>query len=102
MRSDHTPQDGFIPSLESGGITTLAEESIIQAIIEGSGGPTNEAMTDAGLRFVRYLLMSSTSARHGFLPNFKDPQIIRRLARRFIRTCGGAAHAMERMLAITG
>ncbi|MBI4533785.1 MAG: hypothetical protein HY711_07535 [Candidatus Melainabacteria bacterium] len=78
------------------------EESIVGTIIEGSGGAENGEFTDCGLRFVRYLLSISPSARHGFVPNLKDLGIIRRLARDFIHRCGGPAGAVQAMLEIAG
>jgi hypothetical protein len=80
---------------------TMAEQSIVRVIIEGSGGPENEDFTEDGLRFVRYLLSISRSTRFGFLPNFKDMETIRELARQFIRYCGGASVAMQTMNRVT-
>jgi hypothetical protein len=80
---------------------SLAEHSIMRTIVEGSGGPENEDITEDGLRFVRYLLSISRSTRFGFLPNFKDMNTIRELARHFIRYCGGSALAMQTMNRVT-
>ncbi len=74
---------------------TIAEQSIVRTIVEGSGGPENEDITEHGLRFVRYLLSISRSTRFGFLPNFKDWETIREVARQFIRYCGGATLALQ-------
>lgn len=79
----------------------IAEQSIIQTILEGSGGPENEEITEDGLRFVRYLLSISRSTRFGFLPNFKDIDTIRELARQFIRYCGGATIALQTLNRVT-
>lgn len=76
---------------------SIAEHSIVRTILEGSGGPENEEMTDDGLRFVRYLLSISRSTRFGFLPNFKDMETVREVARQFIRYCGGATVALQTM-----
>jgi hypothetical protein len=78
-------------------ITAMAEQQILHTILDGSGGPDEREMTDAGLRFIRYLLSISRCARFGFLPNFKDPDSAREIARQFIRYCGGAAVAMHTM-----
>ena len=82
-------------------LPSVVEASIVQAIVEGSGGPENTEMTDPGLRFVRHLLSISRPARHGFVPNFKDMAIIRQAARQFIRRCGGATLAIQAMMRIT-
>jgi len=79
----------------------VAEASIVRTIVEGSGGPENVEMTDAGLRFVRHLLSTSRPARHGFVPNFKDMSTIRQAARDFICRSGGAARAMRDMVRVT-
>lgn len=83
-------------------LPALAEESIVKTIVEGSGGPGNCEMTEPGLRFIRHILSSSRSARHGFIPNFKDLEAIRLMARDFIRRCGGPSLALQKMTAITG
>lgn len=75
----------------------LAEHSIVRTIYEGSGGPDCEDMTDPGLRFVRYLLSISKAARFGFLPNFKDPETVRDVARQFIKYCGSSSVALQTM-----
>lgn len=80
---------------------TMAEQSIVRVIIEGSGGPENEEFTEDGLRFVRYLLSISRSTRFGFLPNFKDMDTIREVARQFIKYCGGPSVAMQTMNRVT-
>jgi len=80
---------------------SIAEHSIVRTILEGSGGPENEDMTEDGLRFVRYLLSISRSTRFGFLPNFKDMDTIRELARQFIRYCGSATAALQTLNRIT-
>lgn len=77
-----------------------AEEAIVGAIIEGSGGPDNSEITDGGLRFVRFLLATSRSARSGFVPNLKDIEVIKTLARQFIDRCGGPSAALTLMLNI--
>ena len=80
---------------------SMAEQSIVQTIIDGSGGPENTEFTEDGLRFIRYLLSISRSTRFGFLPNFKDIETIRELARQFIRYCGGASPALQTMNRVT-
>jgi hypothetical protein len=70
-----------------------AEDWIIQTILEGSGAA--EEMTERGLRFVRYLLSMSRSARHGFIPNYTDTEMVRRAARDFIYRQGGPILAMQ-------
>ncbi len=81
-------------------MTELAEQQIVYSILNGSGGPDNREMTDSGLRFIRYLLSISRCARFGFLPNFKDPESAREIARQFIKYCGCAAIAMHTMQCI--
>jgi hypothetical protein len=81
--------------------TTIAEQSIVRTILEGSGGPDNDEITDDGLRFVRYLLSISRSTRFGFIPNFKDMETIQELARQFIRYCGGATIALQTLNRVT-
>jgi hypothetical protein len=80
---------------------TMAEQSIVRVIIEGSGGPENEDFTEDGLRFIRYLLSITRSTRFGFLPNFKDMETVRELARQFIKYCGGASVALQTMNRVT-
>jgi hypothetical protein len=82
-------------------LSTMAEQSIVRTIIEGSGGPDNEEFTEDGLRFVRYILSISRSTRFGFLPNFKDMDTIREVARQFIRYCGGASPAIQTLNRVT-
>lgn len=81
-------------------ISALAEQRIVQTILDGSGGLEDQEMTDGGLRFIRYLLSISKCARFGFLPNFQDQHSAREIARQFIRYCGGAAIAMHTMQSI--
>jgi len=73
---------------------------IERAIIEGSGGPDNVPITKAGLRFIRYLLSLRTVDKYNHLPNFKNMDTIRDLARLFIYRCGDAAKALQSMQAI--
>ena len=82
-------------------IPSLAHASVVKTIVDGSGGPDNNEMTAPGLRFVRYLLATSRSARHGFVPNFKNMSTIELLAREFIGRCGGPFYAVETMIQIT-
>jgi hypothetical protein len=79
----------------------VAETTIVRTIIEGSGGPENAHISEAGLRFVRYLLSRSSSACRGVLPNFKDMENIQEMARAFIHQCGGASTALQTMYSIT-
>src|SRR5271155_302511 len=73
----------------------VAESSIVRAIVQGSGGPDNAEITDPGLRFVRHILSNSRAIRFGFMPNFKDMDSIRELAREFIRKCGSTSLALQ-------
>ena len=77
-----------------------AEESIVQTILEGSGAA--EEMTERGLRFVRYLLSISRSARGGFMPNFTDTEMVRKAARDFIFRHGGPVLALQSLHQIVG
>lgn len=95
-----TPEPDYIEVNLDLVLPCVAEDTIVRTIVEGSGGPENDEMTDPGLRFVRHLLSTSRPARHGFVPNFKDMETIRHVARDFIRRCGGAAHAMQTMIRI--
>ena len=76
---------------------TSVEDTVIEAIVMGSGGPDNDEITEAGLRFVRHLMVNSRSIRFGFIPNFKDPDCIRLIAREFIRKCGSGTIALQTM-----
>lgn len=87
----------LVDAPSDGMFAALAEQSIVRTICEGSGGPECEDMTDTGLRFVRYLLSISKAARFGFLPNFKDEDTVRDVARQFIRYCGSASVALQTM-----
>ncbi len=78
----------------------VAESSIVRTIVQGSGGPENSEMTEAGLRFVRHILSVTSLTRRGFLPNFKDMNAIRELARQFIGIAGGSAIALQTMYSI--
>lgn len=80
--------------------TFLAEASIVRTIVQGSGGPENGEITDMGLRFVRHLMATSRAIRFGFMPNLKDMNNIREVARQFIRRSGGATHALQSMYTI--
>jgi hypothetical protein len=76
-------------------LTALAVDSIVSTIMEGSVGP--EDASEGGLRFIRYLLSISRSARFGFLPNFSNLEAAREIARQFILYCGSAAEALTTM-----
>ncbi len=76
-------------------LATIAEQSIVNTIMEGGLGP--EDMSDSGLRFIRYLLSISRAARFGFLPNFRDLDAVREIAKQFIRYCGSSAVALYTM-----
>ncbi len=102
MASEHGfPEMDFSPGgphdYAEASLNAIAESSIVRTILDGSGGPDNREMTEDGLRFIRYLLSISRSARFGFLPNFKDADSARDIARQFIRYCGSAALAMHTM-----
>lgn len=105
MNFDPTPHepDQDAPNSAPAELVTcfVAEASIVRAIVEGSGGPENAEITDKGLRFVRHILSNSRSMRFGFMPNLKDMDNIRELARDFIRKCGGASIALATMHAVT-
>jgi hypothetical protein len=94
----------FSPSGESSGTGMLAaivaETTIIRGIVEGSGGPENVEMSEAGLRLVRHLLSVCSSTPPGSLPNFKNPEAIQETAREFIRQCGSAASALQVMYSL--
>ncbi len=75
----------------------LAEASIVRTIVQGSGGPENCETTEPGLRFVRHILCTSKAIRFGFMPNLKDMNSIREVAREFIRKCGGTSPALQTM-----
>ena len=70
-------------------INVLAEESIVENI---------NAETDAGLRFIRHLMSKMTLSS---LPDFKDVETVRFLARRFIAEAGSGVRAIELMNTIT-
>lgn len=74
-------------------LTAIAEQSIVNTIMDREP----EHMSDSGLRFIRYLLSISRAARFGFLPNFRDLDAVREIARQFIRYCGSAAVALYTM-----
>lgn len=104
MESLNFSSNGF-PSRDNGhaftekSLSTIAEKSIIETILDGCGGidVESEKMSEGGLRFIRYLLSISRAARFGFIPNFSDLNAIREVARQFIRYCGGAAIALYTM-----
>ena len=98
--SETSPESDFIEVQMELLMPAAVEASIVRAIVEGTGGPENQEMTDPGLRFVRHLLSVSRNARHGFIPNFKDMNIVRQTARQFIQRCGGYALAMQTMIRI--
>lgn len=75
----------------------IAESSIVNMIVTGSGGPENQEITEPGLRFVRYLIAKKDSFSSGIIPNFKDDNCIRDLAKEFIRQCGTPTNALKIM-----
>jgi hypothetical protein len=77
----------------------IAETSIVRAITQGSGGPDNAEITDGGLRFVRHLLATSIAGTD-LLPNLKNPDTIREVARAFIKRSGSAAAALQAMYCV--
>lgn len=79
----------------------VAESSIVRYIVLGSGGPDNLEITEAGLKFVRHLLATSRAMRFGFMPNFKNMDSIRELARDYIRRSGGSVSALQALHAVT-
>jgi hypothetical protein len=78
----------------------IAETSIVRAIIQGSGGPENSDITESGLRFIRHLLATSRPSPCGSLPNLKDSDCIKEIAREFVRESGSAAVALHTMYAV--
>lgn len=78
----------------------VAESSIVRTIVQGSGGPENAEITEAGLRFIRHILSTSSLTREGFLPNFKDMNTVRELACKFISWSGGSSMALQTMYSI--
>ncbi|MBX9668420.1 MAG: hypothetical protein K2X93_12415 [Candidatus Obscuribacterales bacterium] len=78
-------------------IVAMAEALIVRMIVMGSGGPDNGEVTDQGLRFVRHLMANSRACRGGFVPNFKNMDCIKEVARDFIRQCGSASRALQTM-----
>lgn len=103
MNNDQAPHnfDPYLPAPVDLVASFVAEASIVRTIVQGSGGPENVEITESGLRFVRHLLANSRSIRFGFMPNFKDMETIREMAREFIRRCGGASMALQTMYAVT-
>lgn len=106
MNFEPTPSEmDFDPTFSNGTLdsvtTFVAESSIVRYIVLGSGGPDNHDTTDAGLRFVRHLLSTSRAMRFGFMPNFKNMDSIRELARDYIRRCGGSISALQSLHAVT-
>ena len=81
----------YVPAMSA------VEDTVVDAIVLGSGGPENREITEAGLRFVRHLLVNSRSIHFGFVPNMKDPECIRQIAREFIRRCGSGTIALQTM-----
>jgi len=79
----------------------VAVSSIVDAIVQGSGGPDNSEMSEHGLRFVRHILASSRLTRFGFMPNFKNMEVVQALARDFIRNCGDSTIALQAMHTVT-
>jgi hypothetical protein len=99
--SEETDFDPIQTNTSDVAATFVAESSIVRTIVQGSGGPDNAEITEPGLRFVRHILCNSRAMRFGFMPNFKDMDSIRELARDFIRKCGGANVALQTMHALT-
>lgn len=79
------------------GIISMAEALIVRMIVMGSGGPENAEITEQGLRFVRHLMANSRACRCGFVPNFKNIDCIKEVAREFIRQCGTPSSALQTM-----
>lgn len=77
--------------------TSSVEDTVMEAIVMGSGGPHNVEITEGGLRFIRHLMVNSKSIHFGFIPNFKDQDCIRQIAREFIRKCGSGTTALQTM-----
>jgi hypothetical protein len=84
-------------SAQINAIESAIENTVVETIVMGSGGPDNKETTEAGLRFVRHLLANSKSMRFGFMPNLKDMNNIRNLAQDFIASCGNGPLALETM-----
>lgn len=75
--------------------TVAAETIVMTAILEGAGTLGHQQTTESGLRFIRYLLSMSRSARQGRLPNFKNLKAVQILAGEFIDQCGGPSKALR-------
>lgn len=88
-------EDTHLPLVRS--LETAIENTVVQTIVLGSGGPENKDTTDAGLRFVRHLLANCRTSKYGFMPNLKDMNNIRSIAQEFIRHCGNGPLALETM-----
>lgn len=78
-------------------VVLMAEALIVRMIVMGSGGPDNGEVTEQGLRFVRHIMANSRACRAGFVPNFKNMDCIKEVARDFIRQCGSASRALQTM-----
>jgi hypothetical protein len=99
--SDHDEIDFSPPPTPVGMVASfVAESSIVRTIVQGSGGPENAEITEAGLRFVRHILSVTALTRQGFLPNFKDMNAIRELACQFISCSGGSSMALQTMYSV--
>lgn len=98
-------EPGAVIEIENGYIDysppmSLVEATVVDAIVMGSGGPENGPITDAGLRFVRHIISQSRASNAGFLPNLKDMNCIKGLAKGYINQCGGGAGALETMYTV--
>lgn len=85
------------------GRSLIEYEAIVfveRAIIEGSGGPENIPVSMAGLRFIRHLLSLLPDNQYAVLPNFKNIETIKSLARLFIDSCGSINQALQNMQTI--
>ncbi len=101
----HEEQFDSVIEIENGYIDysppmSLVEATVVDAIVMGSGGPENGPITDAGLRFVRHIISQSRASNAGFLPNLKDMNCIKGLAKGYINQCGGGAGALETMYTV--
>ena len=93
MNLDRSPAN--LP--ENHSARTMAEAAIVKMIMMGCGGPNNDEMTDEGLRFIRHLMATSRACQSGFVPNFKDIDCVRAIAKDFIRQSGDALRAIKQM-----
>lgn len=79
-------------------LSCVAEQTIVQTILEGTNCSEGQECSPESLRFIRYLLSTSSCDRSGYLPNFKNMESVRKLARKYIINAGGPGFALTKML----